>query len=436
MQPDTVSLTPSHFAAIGAQGLAAGDWPLAGEAFHKVLEFDPEQAEAHLGLGTSCWRNGELARAEAHLLKAVKLRPKRASDVEKQALVEFRAVTKLPAKDRTEIVDMMGKARKEMAKQRAQQRWTRAWWESIERRWHAHRAMVHSGRTFNAMELQAALASKPEAEDYVYTPCPVCGHQEFRLTFANTKMDYAVVNCASCEFLFRNPTYRPKKLVEVYNGGYLKFLSGEYSKGRRDAYIKVLDNLRFHELANGGQPGRILDIGCGFGLFLGVARERGWDCYGMDFAEDCIAHAKHELGFQNVSTGFLTDETFEPGFFDAITLWSVAAHLEEPLTLFGTISRILKPGGLLVIYTVDADSLTHKVELADWGGYHKNHLIFFTRKHLTETLAKVGLETTTWTPDPKASPTRAESMEDRAYFTELATSQNLGTMMALMARKV
>lgn len=423
-------------AALGARGLAAGDWPLASEAFHKLIELDPEAPGAHLGLGTSCWKNGEVARAETHLNRALQLRSSATGATERQTLVEFKAVAALPATDRAEIVALMKKARLEHAKRRAALTWTREWWQHVESRWQTHRALVQSGPLFNVTDLQQALSSHADSDDYVYTPCPVCGHDQFRIAFAATKLDYTVVHCASCDFLFRNPTYRPKKLVEVYNGGYLKFLSGDYANGRRETYMSVLDRLDFAAQANAGQPGRILDVGCGFGLFIGAMRERGWDVYGMDFAEDCIAHARNELGFTNVSTGFLTDETFAPQFFDAVTLWSVAAHLEDPITLFKTIARILKPGGVLVIYTIDAESLTHKVQLADWGGYHKNHLIFFTRDHLRETLAKAGLTMTKWIGDPRAL-AKAEGMtpEDRAFFTELESRQNLGTMMAMSCVK-
>jgi 2-polyprenyl-3-methyl-5-hydroxy-6-metoxy-1,4-benzoquinol methylase len=428
------ALDPRSIASLGVRGLDDGDWPLATEAFHKLLELNPRFADAHLGLGTACWKNGEVARAETHLAQALRLKPRSVSAVASQVVAEFQAVSLLPAPDRAEIAELMKKARAEQAKRRGKLKWTRAWWEKLDARWQAHRSLMRSGPLFGAAELQRTLAAHPENEDYVYTGCPVCGHDRFRTGFAATKLDYTVVHCASCDFLFRNPTYRPKKLVEVYNGGYLKFLSGDYAKGRHDTYMKVLDRLGFAATVNGGAPGRILDVGCGFGLFIGAMRERGWDVYGMDFAEDCIAHARDVLGFEHVSTGFLTDETFEAQFFDAVTLWSVAAHLEDPIALFTSIQRILKPGGVLVIYTIDADSLTHKLQLADWGGYHKNHLIFFTREHLRQTLAKAGLEMTAWIGDPKVS-AAAATPEDRAFFEELQTRQNLGTMMAVSCVK-
>lgn len=436
MERSSAALDQSHIASLGAQSLLSGDWPMANDAFHKLLELNPDHANAHLGLGTSCWRNGEVARAESHLNTAIRLRPTRASAAERQAMTEFRAVAALPEPDRKEIAELMRKTRTEFAKQRATLLWTREWWQTIESRWDAHRALVASGPVFSSAALQIALSRRPENEDYVYTPCPVCGHDEFRIGFAATKLDYAVVHCASCDFLFRNPTYRPKKLVEVYNGGYLKFLSGDYQKGRRETYMSVLERLQFEKQVNNGEPGRILDVGCGFGLFIGAMRERGWDVYGMDFAEDCIAHARDVLGFKNVASGFLSDDTFEEHYFDAVTLWSVAAHLEDPIALFRKIARILRPGGALVIYTIDAESLTHKVQLADWGGYHKNHLIFFTRQHLTETLAKAGLDVSAWIGDPRAIAAAGPmTQEDSAFFAELGTRQNLGTMMAVTAIK-
>ena len=47
--------------------------------------------------------------------------------------------------------------------------------------------------------------------------------------------------------------------------------------------------------ANGGQPGRVLDIGCGRGLLLHQLRKRGWKVTGTELSEDSASYARDVL---------------------------------------------------------------------------------------------------------------------------------------------
>ena len=53
-------------------------------------------------------------------------------------------------------------------------------------------------------------------------------------------------------------------------------------------------------------PGQMLDVGCGTGLFLAVARRRGWQPYGVDDCGDATAHAREHFGL-DVWDGQFTD---------------------------------------------------------------------------------------------------------------------------------
>ncbi len=41
--------------------------------------------------------------------------------------------------------------------------------------------------------------------------------------------------------------------------------------------------------------GRLLDIGCGYGFFLKIAEEKGWEAVGVDLDPKGVAYAKERL---------------------------------------------------------------------------------------------------------------------------------------------
>ena len=89
-------------------------------------------------------------------------------------------------------------------------------------------------------------------------------------------------------------------------------------------------------------------------------KSKGWATYGFDFAEDAIEYGKKELGLDNIEVGNLREDSFADNTFEAVSLISVAAHLDEPMKMFTNIHKILKEGGILLIWTVNAGSLNHK----------------------------------------------------------------------------
>jgi 2-polyprenyl-3-methyl-5-hydroxy-6-metoxy-1,4-benzoquinol methylase len=78
------------------------------------------------------------------------------------------------------------------------------------------------------------------------------------------------------------------------------------------------------------KSGRLLDVGCAYGFFLQEAK-RYFDCYGFDVSNYAISRAKKygkRIRFKVASAE--KDWPYENRFFDAITMWDVIEHLENP----------------------------------------------------------------------------------------------------------
>ena len=226
--------------------------------------------------------------------------------------------------------------------------------------------------------------------------CGLCGARRAQPLFhaQDRKRDpprwnYHVVRCPTCGLLYRHPGIRADRLGDLYARGYSKFLGGRYRRERQRRYRLVMD--AFAPLFADGAERRLLDFGCGTGLFLRVVHERGFDCHGVDLAADSIEAARRRPGGEMTFVGAPTDApAIAAGGFDVITMWSVLAHLAEPVQDVTMLRRLLAPDGVLLILTVNANSLRLKRDRAGWGGFTPNHLKFFSPTTLPALLARAG----------------------------------------------
>jgi 2-polyprenyl-3-methyl-5-hydroxy-6-metoxy-1,4-benzoquinol methylase len=97
------------------------------------------------------------------------------------------------------------------------------------------------------------------------------------------------------------------------------------------------------------QPGtKILELGCGTGLFTAVFAEKGADVTAVDISPDLLERAERRLGsYSNIRLVLGAFEvTNLDGPFDAIVGSSILHHLDVSESL-NRIRELLKPGGYL-----------------------------------------------------------------------------------------
>lgn len=121
---------------------------------------------------------------------------------------------------------------------------------------------------------------------------------------------------------------------------------------------------------------RVLDFGCGRGFMLDAIRARGrqWQYYGLDFSEKSIEILQLKKPEAAILASHLPTELPEDSF-DLITLIEVIEHLDDE-KLWSTLlecKRLLRPGGVLLITTPNAENLEKSMNYCPECGaiYHR-----------------------------------------------------------------
>ncbi|MCX8082113.1 MAG: class I SAM-dependent methyltransferase [bacterium] len=170
--------------------------------------------------------------------------------------------------------------------------------------------------------------------------CPLCKNQG-RLIWKEKQ--YKVYRCKDCSVAFLHPA--PETPEIIYSEKYFQQWYIRYYKERKQ-YIEKLFTLIEKYI---DKKGKLLDVGCGTGILLEVAKEKGWDVYGQDIAPFAINYCR--------SKGYIVYDKPLPELnlpehsFDVITMFDAIAHLKDPVFYVNTCVKLLKPGGYLIIKT-------------------------------------------------------------------------------------
>lgn len=136
------------------------------------------------------------------------------------------------------------------------------------------------------------------------------------------------------------------------------------------------------------RPGRLLDVGCGNGVFLLRAQAAGWRVAGIEPDPRAVAAARRS-GL-DVQTGTL-DDFRANGVFDVATASHVIEHVHEPGRFLEQIANVLRVGGTLWLATPNVAGPGHRHYGHAWRGLEPpRHLTIFSRHALQQLLERVG----------------------------------------------
>lgn len=227
--------------------------------------------------------------------------------------------------------------------------------------------------------------------------CPVCKSSKTiewypsnielsKLSFTYTKTPdsnktFRVVRCLNCTHVFCSPI--PKNIYKNYEDVVDK------------EYLNYMDSLRISArlilpiIVKNKPRGKLLDVGCATGEFLTVANEFGYSVEGLELSKwsSEIARKKglriYRQALKSIANKF-------PARYDVITLFGVIEHFEFPLEEIKYLNKLLKKGGIIVIWTGDVNSLPSKALGRRWWYWQGQHIQYFSHSSLSYLLEGCG----------------------------------------------
>lgn len=135
---------------------------------------------------------------------------------------------------------------------------------------------------------------------------------------------------------------------------------------------------------------RLLDIGCGSGLLLSLLARRGFDVRGFDPSRDASAAARAR-GVEVVVGETIESAGFTVEAFDVVTLFHVIEHVADPRNVLREVSRILRPGGRMIVQVPNTDSWQSRLFGTRWYGLDvPRHVINYSHTAIRHLLADCG----------------------------------------------
>ncbi len=90
---------------------------------------------------------------------------------------------------------------------------------------------------------------------------------------------------------------------------------------------------------------RLLDVGCGSGLALRLAADRGASVTGLDASSGLLEHARRRVPGAPLVQGELEQLPFADGSFDVVTGFNSFQYAAQPAVALAEAARVLAPGG-------------------------------------------------------------------------------------------
>lgn len=237
---------------------------------------------------------------------------------------------------------------------------------------------VHSGKPLDVLALKEL--SLAELRDYAealkntarelyksssplreITQCPCCRADTAKSTDeALAVFEVRYFRCRKCGHVFvrEQPTNEAHQKMfsesESHSATYVDKDTLEFRL--RNVVAPKLDwcVAQFSKLHNGKRPSSVLDVGAGGGHFLAVAARTGISVEGFELSKSSREFARKNFGLSLNDGDFLTADLAP---VDLVTFWGLLEYVCEPAPFLEKASKILRPGGMLVVEVPRADAL-------------------------------------------------------------------------------
>jgi 2-polyprenyl-3-methyl-5-hydroxy-6-metoxy-1,4-benzoquinol methylase len=192
------------------------------------------------------------------------------------------------------------------------------------------------------------------------------------------------------------------------------FVKGIALKRKLNLINSFSDNTPSHLIS---EEKKLLDMGCGTGDFLQVAKDNNWSVSGIEPNENArtIANEKTNNSVFNIEQLL----KFESHSFDVITLWHVLEHLPKLQSHIEIFESLLKPNGRLVMAVPNYKSYDATHYKNFWAAFDvPRHLWHFSQTSISRVVKIKNMEVVKTAP----------MIFDAYYVSLLSEKYKNGTM--------
>lgn len=168
--------------------------------------------------------------------------------------------------------------------------------------------------------------------------------------------------CGGCGFVFFDP--------ELAGG------EAFYRQLEREGYYSPTNPefARTNEFAKRRGLRRVLDVGCGSGFYLDLARASALEACGLEL-NNAAAEKARAKGHKILNRLLHELDREEVGGFDLITLFQVLEHVPDPVSIMQQAAGFLNPGGYIAVAVPSADGVYRLCpwDPHQWPPHHISH---------------------------------------------------------------
>lgn len=191
--------------------------------------------------------------------------------------------------------------------------------------------------------------------------CPAC-QKEASFRNVEKRQAYSMFQCPICSLVFAWP-------MDCADSGYYENKT-DYKLQHIFAGI-IGTNWCFNEFMGEGISGRLLDVGCGQGKFLVMAKEKCPDYTGIDFDKESIKVAVDTFKLKNIYNADFYEFLEKNGAkYDIITFFEVLEHLDNPGKFIKSVRKNLSGNGSIVLSVPNRDRFFDTIRSYDYPPHH------------------------------------------------------------------